>query len=146
MAVHKSVQITNLDSVPAKFLKPNEWVGRVRIAYWTFETPAGGVAINDTIELVKLPDGARILHGRVMFDAMSTGAGVATASIGVSGTAAKYLEASSVDAAGSLDFANTLGRNQGDELVGATTIIATATVEAWAAAQTFNGYLLYVRD
>ena len=146
MAEHKSDQITNLDAVPVVLPKANELHGRLRVAYWSFTTPTGGVAINDTIKLVRLPKGARIVHGHYVNEAMTTGAGAATVEIGVSGTAAKYLEATSVDAAGSGDFADTIARNFGDELTAETDIVATATVEAWATAKKFNGVIYYVVD
>lgn len=146
MAVHKSDQITNLDATPRQQIKTNEWNGRVRVAYWSFATPAGTVAVNDTIELVKLPKGARILHGRAFWEAMSSGAGDASVQIGVSGTAGKYLGTTSVDAAGSAVFADTVALNSGEELAADTTIIATALTEAWAAGKKFNGYVLYVVD
>lgn len=146
MAEHKSDQITNLDSAPPVLPKANESHGRVRIAYWSFTTPAGGVAINDTVRLVHLPKGARILGGHFVSEDMSSGGAAATVTIGTAGDAARYLEATSVDAVTSGDFADTVARNFGDEVSGEIDILATATVEAWAAAKSFQGRVFYAVD
>lgn len=143
MAVLKSDQRTNQDKVPAVMLEPNE-MGKVRAAYFSFTVPTGNAAIGDTIQLVKLPKDSRILGGRAAFEAMSTGAGVADMQVGISGTAGKYLGATSVDAAGASDFANTVALNLGEKLAAETTIIATVGTEAWAAGKKLLGYVLYV--
>lgn len=146
MAEHKSDQITGQDAMPASLAKPNSLHGRVRVAYWSFMTPAGGVAIGDTVKLVRLPKGARVLSGRFTAEAMSSGAGAATLSIGVSGAATRYLEATSVNAATAGGFADTIARNFGDERTGETDVIATASVEAWAAAKRLDGWIAYAVD
>ena len=125
---------------------PYDKGGRVRIAVFEYTTPSGGVAVNDVIELVKLPKDARIIGGRAAWEAMSSGAGTATVTIGVSGAASKYLGSTSVDAAGETDFANTLATNMLDKLSADTVLIATAGGEAWAGTKKFNGYVLYVLD
>lgn len=146
MTAHKSDQITGQDATPATLPKASELHGRVRVAYWSFTTPVGGVAIDDTITLVRLPRGARVLGGRFTAEAMSTGGGAATLGIGVAGAATRYLEATSVDAAAAGDFADTVARNFGDERTAETDVIATATVEAWAAAKRFDGWIAYAVD
>jgi len=147
MTVYKSDQIAGLDAAPAIVPKANERHGRLRLHYWSFTTAAAaGPAINDTVVIVRLPQGARILGGRVANEAMSTGASTAQVSIGVGGDAARYLEASSVDAAGGLSFADTPARNFGDELAADVDIVATALGEAWAASKKLNGYILYAVD
>lgn len=146
MASFNSTQYADTLAKPAARLKPNEWGGRVRRSWWDFTTPAGGLALTDTVNLVKLPKGARILGGRVGFGAMSSAAGTATADIGYAGAATRYAAAINVDAAGESDFADTAARNFGEELAADQTIIATAGGEAWAAAQSFTGYIEWVRD
>lgn len=147
MTAFKSDQITGLDAVPVIIPKANERHGRVRLHYWSFTTAAGaGPAINDTVVIARLPQGARILGGRLANEAMSTGAGTAQITIGLAGDAARYLEASSVDAAGGLSFADTPLRNFGDELAAGVDVVATALGEAWAASKKLNGYILYALD
>ncbi len=144
MAEFKSTQVTNLDADTV--IKPNELHGRVRVAYFTFETPVATVAVNDTVRLCRIPEGARILRGPIHFDAMTSGAGDSSIQMGVTGDATGYLGTTSVDAAGQADFANTLATNFGDERAAETDIIATAVTEAWAASQTLNGFVEYVVD
>jgi predicted NBD/HSP70 family sugar kinase len=147
MTTFKSDQIAALDAVPPVVPKANERHGRLRLHYWSFATAGGGgPAVNDTVVIGRLPQGARILGGRAVAEAMSSGGGTAQVSIGLAADAARYLEASSVDAATGLSFADTLARNFGDELATDTDVVATALGEAWAASKKFNGYILYAVD
>lgn len=135
--------------------KGSEARGKVRTMVWDFIVPAGGAAINDVIVLGVLPKGARVLGGREWHQAMSTGAGAATGQIGIySRDIANaltvvdddaYLAATSFDAAGATDLANTealkmLDAGLADERV----VAAKVTVEAWAAGAKFVGYLKYI--
>ena len=147
MTTFKSDQSAALDATPPVVPKVNERHGRVRLHYWSFTTASGGgPAVNDTVVVARLPQGARILGGRLAAEAMSTAGGTAQVSLGVMGDAARYLEASSVDAAAGLSFADTVARNLGDALAADTDVIATALGEAWAVSKKFNGYILYAVD
>lgn len=146
MAALKSSQITKMDASPRKPLKTNELHGRVRIAYFDFTVPAGNAAVDDTISLVRLPLGARILGGHLAHGAMSTGAGAASVQIGTAADPDRYLGTTSVDAAGSAAFANTLALNYGEELGEETDVIATVKTEALAAAGVLQGHILYALD
>jgi hypothetical protein len=145
MATVYSDQMTTVNTAP-KHVKTNEWQGRVRQMYWTYTVPAGNQAINDLIELVKLPIHARILGGRIAFSAMTTGGAAASVQIGTAADATRYLETTSVDAVGGADFADTIARNYGEELTVETTVIAKVVTEAWAAAGVFKGHILYAVD
>lgn len=144
-------------------LQPDENLGRVRILRWSYTVGAAGLAINDVAILGKLPANARVIQGREFHSAMSTGAGAATAEIGtynetpagsgvfVVETVAQFLAATSVDAPGQNEIANTLALGALDILPPAGPsaekwVGVKATVEAWAAAGNFEGYLLYVVD
>ena len=77
MATTYSVQKTKWSqNSPKDFIKPNEIHGRVRIAYALYE--ASAVAVG-TIEMFNLPNGARILSGELVHDALG---GSTTASVG----------------------------------------------------------------
>jgi hypothetical protein len=77
MATTYSVQKTKWSqNSPKDFIKPNEIHGRVRIAYALYE--ASSVAVG-TIEMFNLPNGARILSGELVHDALG---GSTTASVG----------------------------------------------------------------
>lgn len=70
MATTYSVQKTKWDqNSPKEFVKPNEQHGRIRIAYALYE--ASAVAVG-TIEMFNLPNGARILSGEVVHDALGS--------------------------------------------------------------------------
>jgi len=146
MAVLKSDQITNLDAVPQVLGDPTEFGGRIRSAYFSFTVPTGNAAVNDTVQLTKVPSGARILDGRLTSEAMSTAGGDASIQIGDGTTAAKYLGTTSVDAAAEADFANTFALNSGEKLTAELVLTATVITEAWLAAKKLNGYVRYVVD
>lgn len=146
MAEYKSDQIAGLDAVPVQLPKANARHGRVRVAYWSFTTPAGGINVSDTVTLVRLPQGCRVLGGRLTAEAMSSAGGTATVSVGISGDAARYLEATDVDAAAASDFADTVARAFGDERAAETDVIATAGGEPWAAGQRLDGWIAYAVD
>ena len=68
MATTYSVQKTKWDqNTPTTKINPTEMRGRVRIAYASYE--ASAVAVG-TIEMFNLPNGARILSGEVVHDAL----------------------------------------------------------------------------
>ena len=141
MAEVKSTQFTNFDNGDA--VNVRDWSGRVRVAYWSYTTPAGGLTVNDTIKLTRLPAKAKVLKGRVNFGAMGTNA---TADIGISGDANKYASAINVASLGQADFANTEALNAGKDTAAAEDVIATVTGANWAASREFNGYILYTID
>lgn len=144
MTAYQSDQATK--RAAGQFLKTNESTGTRRVAFFSFTVPDATAAVDDTIELVTLPKGARILGGSYAAEAMSSGAGTATLSIGDGTTANKYLDAASVDAAASGSFANTVALGFGAELTIDTTLVATVGGEAWAAGKALKGAVEYVVD
>ena len=77
MATTYSVQKTKWNQdTPTTRIKPNEQAGRVRVAYALAE--AASLAVGP-IEMFNLPNGARILSGELMHDALG---GSTTASVG----------------------------------------------------------------
>tara|TARA_R100000234_G_C5001895_1_gene180699 strand:+ start:2907 stop:3371 length:465 start_codon:yes stop_codon:yes gene_type:complete len=71
MATVYSVQKTKWDqNTPKEFIKPNELSGRVRIAYASYE--ASSLSAGDVIEMFNLPNGARILSGELVHDALGS--------------------------------------------------------------------------
>ena len=66
-----SVQKTKWDqNDPADMIKPNEIGGRIRVAYALYE--ASSLAADEVIEMFNLPNGARILKGELVHDAMGS--------------------------------------------------------------------------
>ena len=130
------------DITAGNFLNPTEIGGRVRVAY--FDIPAiTGLAQNDTVNLTKLPIGARVIGGRL--DHGAYGASV-TLSIGYTGSTAKFLSAADISGAGQKDLANTLALNMGFKLTASLTIFATFAGANPSDTAVLNGYLLYVVD
>lgn len=63
-----STQAAKLKDPGFKPLKSNEQNGRMRVAYFDYTVPAGGIAAAQTIDLVKLPAGARYIDGYLYND------------------------------------------------------------------------------
>jgi len=143
MAAYKSVQETKRTNVPPKMLAPDELKGRIRVAYFDYTVPAGGIALNDTVDLCTLPLGARLLGGRYANSAMG---GTGALQIGVAGTAGKYLAATSIAAAGNGSFAADVATNVGDVMTAETTLVATVSTAGWQAGGVLRGHATYVLD
>tara|TARA_R100001443_G_scaffold3531_1_gene11067 strand:+ start:779 stop:1243 length:465 start_codon:yes stop_codon:yes gene_type:complete len=120
MATVYSVQKTKWDqNVPSEKIETTELAGRVRVAFAEYE--AASLAINDVVEMFNLPNGARIVSGRLAHDALnsstqlSVGYAAHTNSAGstVALDADAYKAAASSASASAANVANTiaLGEN-----------------------------------
>ena len=153
MATTYSVQKTKWDqSTPATRVKPNEQAGRVRVAYALAE--AASLAVGP-IEMFNLPNGARILSGELMHDALG---GSTTASVGhaayknADGTVValdvdEYKAAAASTGIVTVDIAATsaLGRNSVVD-ADADGIPITVVIAGAAATGTIELTMLYVVD
>ena len=63
-----SIQQAKIDSTPSQKVKANELAGRVRVAFAEYEASAE----QSTIHMFSLPNGARILGGRLAHDALGS--------------------------------------------------------------------------
>ena len=71
MATVYSIQKTKWDqNVPSEKIETTELAGRVRVAFAEYE--AASLAINDVIQMFNLPNGARIVSGRLAHDALNS--------------------------------------------------------------------------
>lgn len=142
MATVYSDQITKNDqTVPRKYNDANTRGASVKL-FFSYTTPASSApAVGDYIELVKIPDNARVVGGKVVAEAMSSGAGTAGVSIGYSGADTRYGSALNIDAAATVEFANTIALNFGDVVSGETTLRALVTGEALAVSKKLYGYI-----
>lgn len=140
MATLYSAQRTNDVAVPSV---PNavNTAGRVYRKYFSFNTSTITVTTSDSIELCKLPVGARVVGGHITYGAMGASA---TASIGYAGATTRYLSGLDVSALGAADFADTQARNFGDALTEEKTILLTPAGANYAAAKDCTGYIEYV--
>jgi len=120
MATGYSIQKTKWDqNVPSQKIDTTELAGRVRVAFAEYE--AASLAINDVIQMFNLPNGARIVSGRLAHDALnsstqlSVGYAAHTSSAGstVALDADAYKAAASSASASAANVANTiaLGEN-----------------------------------
>jgi len=120
MATVYSIQKTKWDqNVPSEKIDTTELAGRVRVAFAEYE--AASLAINDVIQMFNLPNGARIVSGRLAHDALnsstqlSVGYAAHTNSAGstVALDADAYKAAASSASASAANVANTiaLGEN-----------------------------------
>ena len=120
MATVYSVQKTKWNqNVPSEKIETTELAGRVRVAFAEYE--AASLAINDVIQMFNLPNGARIVSGRLAHDALnsstqlSVGFAAHTSSAGstVALDADAYKAAASSSSASAANVANTiaLGEN-----------------------------------
>ena len=120
MATVYSVQKTKWDqNVPSEMIDTTELAGRIRVAHAEYE--AASLASGDVIQMFNLPNGARIISGRLAHDALG---GSTTLSVGyaahsnaagtaVSAAAAAYKAAAASTSATAVNAANTiaLGEN-----------------------------------
>lgn len=133
MALNKSTvaaALDNGDRVPAE----SDYARR-RTSWVAFTVPAGGLPVSDTIELLEIPRGVRLLGGKIVFEAMSSAAGTANIQLGDGTDADKYLGTTSVDAAGEAEFGHTAALNYGEKVADTFRLTATVLGEAWAAGQ-----------
>jgi len=163
----KSEQMLKRDAANFQPLKATEMDGRVRSASWNFNTTddlnAGTLAEAQSLKLVLLIKGTRILRGRCWFEAMGTDQTADLGLFGADGTG--YIDAAgsvaddpdfftsaaiAVAAAGEADFAVLQEDNPGYILEKncwlCVTLDDTSSADPWAADKDFNGFVDYVTD
>jgi len=120
MATVYSVQKTKWDqNVPSEKIDTTELAGRVRVAFAQYE--ASSLASGDVVQMFNLPNGARIVSGRLAHDALNSSTTLSVgyaahtnaAGTAVSLSAAAYKAAGSSASATAANVANTiaLGEN-----------------------------------
>lgn len=86
MTTFYSNEMTDFRAKPAKMNRPGVWGGRARLYSWSFNT-GSGLAINDVIELVRLPRNFVVLGIYLYSEAMAASA---VANLGDAGSATRY--------------------------------------------------------
>ena len=120
MATVYSIQKTKWNqNVPSEKIDTTELAGRVRVAHAEYE--ASSLASGDVIQMFNLPNGARIISGRLAHDALNSSTTLSVgyaaytnaAGTAVSAAAAAYKAAGSSASATAANCANTiaLGEN-----------------------------------
>jgi len=155
----KGIEYTLATAVGHTPIAPNQMGGRVRMAYFTYTTPATtGVTDGQNIGMCVIPKGARVLGGKIIGEAM---AGSAAVDIGLAGNDGSgyidaagsveddddlFLAAGDVSSAFALTFADTIARNYGYETEKEVILVATAETDDWAAEKDVYGHVEYVVD
>ena len=120
MATVYSIQKTKWDqNVPSEKIDTTELAGRVRVAFAEYE--AASLASGDVVQMFNLPNGARIVSGRLAHDALNSSTTLSVgyaahtnaAGTAVSLSAAAYKAAAASTSATAVNAANTiaLGEN-----------------------------------
>lgn len=142
MATLKSVQLTNIESVPAVQNPSRDEDARVRVKVFTWVATAD--VDPSTVRLGTLKKGYRLLGMRAT--APIIGATGATLALGVSGTVAKYMAATAIDAALSADANHTAALGYGSVLTADEELIATLATADFTATGTLTVTVFYSRD
>ncbi len=155
MATFKSTQVTNAEAKPIVRLAPRDWHGRARDAFFNYTQAANG-AVNDVVELVQLPPGkVRLLVDQAVLTMSDKGAGALldigwAAFVDEDGNAVVADDndlADNVDiATGTTTIRPNLNLFKTFDSRDGVTLTATFRVVAPVAADTLQGYFLYVVD
>ena len=153
MATVYSVQKTKWNqNVPSEKIETTELAGRVRVAFAEYE--AASLAINDVVEMFNLPNGARIVSGRLAHDALnsstqlSVGYAAHTNSAGstVALDADAYKAAASSASASAANVANTIALGENSVVDAPDGLVVTATTAGGNATGFLSVSMTYVLD
>lgn len=134
--------------------------GKVRVAFFDFVTTGG--ALNDTVDCVDLPKGARLLGGKVITEALGTGVTLSAGLDGIASTdtanvttpggasiaegAAQLMAATAAATAVQLDLANTYALGAGATLDVASKLYLTIGGASPTTAKYVCGWVLYAQN
>jgi hypothetical protein len=127
-------------NVPSEKIPAGEQYGRIHVAYDEFDCSAA-IATDDTIYLMKLPAGSRVIDAKITFTALSN-SGVLL--VGTAADPNAYLDAVAVNAAGANQMdaeAGALVKNSAE-----TQVLMTATTATSATSGTIRLAIFYVVD
>lgn len=151
MANKYTVQYAKINTAAAgttTTMAPNELGGRVRCAYFTLNTTDTAVNVGDVVYCTKLPRGARVVDGTLVWGAMG---GTASIKMGTNLDDDCFLAAgTSVVSLGTAILSNAdvlpdlLGQVPSDSAE--VDVIITAAGSNFAGAKVLSGVLFYVVD
>jgi hypothetical protein len=156
MASFDSVQMAKLNATPVQHVRSDEH-GRVRRATFAWESTSTPAAA-DTINLCKLPPGARVMGGWMFWEANTA---TATLGVGTASTANLYTGTATLltnvptqaPAAGGAGGRSLFGDGTGgtiaapvigEVIASARTVIGTVAVATLAASKRIYGYIDYL--
>jgi hypothetical protein len=122
MSAEKAFNMSLLTTFPATYPDTAQVGGRVRVFYDTFTAP--GVTVGSTIDIARLPKGARVWDIHIFHDAL---AGAGKLVVGDAASANRYLAAFATGSAGKQTMTGTNGQSTGVgfQQTAETTIIIT---------------------
>src|SRR5262245_31936282 len=140
MAVLNATQMAKLTSFPIDYPEVADVGGRLRV--FNEKIVLAGQTTADTIQVAKLPRGARVLYG-ILVSTVSLGS--STIAIGVSGTAGKYRAAT---AFASADTPTLFGvaSSVGEPLANEETVIITIGAATLPGSGTLRVMMVYTVD
>jgi hypothetical protein len=155
--VYSNVRTDLTQDDPSEFVQANQIGGVLRVAHAQYE--ASSLSSGDVIEMFSLPNGARIVSGKLCHDALgasttlSVGYAAYTNSAGtaVSAAAAGYKAAAASTSAQCVDIAATLALGSGSEVdldgdLANNEFVVTATMGGAAGTGTIEVTMFYVVD
>jgi len=155
--VYSNVRTDLTQDDPTEFVQANQIGGSLRVAHAQYE--ASSLASGDVIEMFSLPNGARIVSGKLCHDALgasttlSVGYAAYTNSAGtaVSAAAAGYKAAAASTSAQCVDITATLALGSGSEVdldgdLADNEFVVTATMGGAAGTGTIEVTMFYVVD
>jgi len=155
--VYSNVRTDLTQDDPSEFVQANQIGGVLRVAHAQYE--ASSLSSGDVIEMFSLPNGARIVSGKLCHDGLgasttlSVGYAAYTNSAGtaVSAAAAGYKAAAASTSAQCVDIAATLALGSGSEVdldgeLADNEFVVTATMGGAAGTGTIEVTMFYVVD
>lgn len=140
MAVLNAAQMAKLASFPIDYPEVADVGGRLRI--FNEKVALASQTTSDTIQVARLPKGARVLFG-ILVSSISLGS--STVAIGVTGTVGKYRAAATFTA---VDVPTLFGvtANVGEPLANEETVIITIGAATLPASGTLRVMMVYTVD
>lgn len=140
MAVLNATQMAKLTSFPIDYPEVADVGGRLRI--FNEKVTLAGQTTADTIQVAKLPRGARVLFG-ILVSTVSLGS--STIAIGVGGTPGKYRAAGAFASADTPTFFG-VAANVGEAVASEETVIVTIGAATLPGSGTLRVMMVYTVD
>lgn len=119
----------------------HEYSGELRVAYFEYTSPSGNEAAGDTINLVRLPKGARVLTGQLHTDALAANADL---TVGDADDSDRYLAKVDADSSTNVELNSPSEAGFGHMLSAQTDIVASFANGGMTSDDTIKGYIVYV--
>lgn len=136
-----SDQETKSQGNPPRKIGPDNLSKRATM-FFSKTLPGSGLATGDTIELGRIPLGARVLDGAFAWSA--TQGATATTAIGIAGTTGKYFAAAVTASAAKFPIVATQALGYGVLTTTEERVIATNAAAAWTASSVLTGHIDYL--